>query len=135
MTARSRARWRIKFYHAFALVLPLIQNLDRITRPDHAFHQHCAIDPGKAFMITRDLAQNLWVRLGGVGVERDHLATRVAIKDGDHRPGTDLQSAADETILGEANPRPKVGIECSLGIAACRSRYPVPARADAPSAA
>lgn len=36
--------------------LALLQNLDRIPRPDNAFHQHRAVQPGKTFVPASDLA-------------------------------------------------------------------------------
>ena len=47
-------------------------------------HQDGAIDAGRAVVGAADLAQDRAARLGGLGIDRDHLAARIALEHGDH---------------------------------------------------
>jgi hypothetical protein len=54
-------------------------------------------------MAARDVAQDLGVGGGGVGLESNHLTARVALEDRNHDLGFDPQLAADICVLRKAS--------------------------------
>jgi hypothetical protein len=61
------------------------QQLDGVARAHRALDQDRAVDAGHAVVVARDLAQEVRARLGGLGIEGDHLAALVALEHRDHR--------------------------------------------------
>jgi hypothetical protein len=65
--------------------------MDRIALADHAFDKHSGIYPSHSVMRLCHVAQDARLRLAGLGVDRDHLVTRVALEDGEAQPLPDLE--------------------------------------------
>jgi hypothetical protein len=79
-----------------------VQELDAIAGSDRSLSQHSAINAGRAVVTARDVTQDFRVRCRRIGIERDHLAARVALKDGDHDLGPNARLTADECVFREA---------------------------------
>jgi hypothetical protein len=75
----------------------------RIALADHAFDKHSGIDPSHSVMRLCHVEQDAPLRLAGLGVDRDHLAARVTLEDGEAQPLPDLEGPvrAQKYILGE----------------------------------
>ena len=79
----------------------LIQQLDVVAFAQHSFDKHSAVNAGHAFVRLRDGFQYRRRFFGGIGVERDHHAARIALENGDGYFLADAQRATDEFIFGE----------------------------------
>src|SRR5438067_2157167 len=79
----------------------LVDQLDRVAFANHSFSEDGAIDPGHAFMRLRDGFQYRRRFFRSIGVQRDHHATGIALKNCDGHFCADAQRATDEFILGE----------------------------------
>src|SRR5258707_10886621 len=60
--------------------------MDRIALADHAFDKHSGIDPSHSVMRLCHVEQDARLRLAGLLVDRDHLAARVTLEDGEAQP-------------------------------------------------
>ncbi len=70
---------------------------DRIALVNSAILQDSCEHTGIAAVISADMLQHLGCCFGGVGVECDHLAARVALNKRDFQPVTDIfQRFADK---------------------------------------
>src|SRR4030081_3434295 len=67
----------------------------RIALADHAFDKHSGIDPSHSVMRLCHVAQDALLRLACLGVDRDHLAARVTLEDGEAQPLPDLEGRSD----------------------------------------
>jgi len=85
--------------------------MDRIALADHAFDKHSGINPGHSVMRLCHVEQDARLRLAGLGVDRDHLAARITLEDGDSlsedysfckrwrsMPGSEIWAVVDEPI-------------------------------------
>src|SRR6266550_7375619 len=73
--------------------------MDRIALADHAFNKHSGIDPSHSVVRLCHMPQDARLRLAGVGVDRDHLAARVTLEDGEAQPLPDLEGPPDQLVL------------------------------------
>src|SRR5258705_4104855 len=73
--------------------------MDRIALADHAFDKHSGIDPSHSVMRLCHVAQDALLRLAGFGVDRDHLAARVTLEDGEAQALPDLEGPPDQLVL------------------------------------
>jgi hypothetical protein len=80
----------------------LIQQRDLVAWADGPLDQNCRVNAGLAVMGSCDSSHDFGVGLRRVGIERDHLAAGVALKDGDHCLGPNLQCAANELVLAKS---------------------------------
>ena len=62
-------------------------------------------------MAARDVAQDLGVGGGGVGIESNHLTARVALEDRNHHLGSDPQLAADKCVLRKASRGSEIEVD------------------------
>src|SRR6266403_4146919 len=76
-----------------------VENFDGILGPDRPLRQHRAINTRGTVMTARHPAQHLRVYRRSIRVERDHLAARVAVEDGDYDLRSDPQLTTDEFVL------------------------------------
>ena len=53
---------------------------------DHAFDKHGSIDPSHSIMRLCHVAQDVLLRLAGLGVDRDHFTARVTLENGEAQP-------------------------------------------------
>ena len=58
-----------------------------------------------------DPSQDLRVKLSCIRIDRDHLAARVALEDGNHHLGPDPQGPADIRVLREHVGRREIHID------------------------
>jgi hypothetical protein len=72
---------------------------------DHAFDKHGGIDPSHSVMRLFHVAQDARFRLAGVGIDRDHLAARVTLEDGEVQPLPDLEAPPDQIAKPALVPR------------------------------
>src|SRR6266480_1649641 len=71
----------------------------RIALAGHAFDKHSGIDPSHSVMRLCHVAQDALLRLAGLGVDRDHLAARITLEDGEAQPLPDLEGPPDQLVL------------------------------------
>src|SRR5256886_11137929 len=71
----------------------------RIALAGHAFDKHSGIDPSHSVMRLCHVAQDALLRLAGLGVDRNHLAARVTLEDGEAQPLPDLEGPPDQLVL------------------------------------
>src|SRR6202022_1768500 len=84
---------------------------DRVTLAHHALGEHGCVDPGLPAMRPRDMAQDARVRLPRVGIEGDHLASRVSLQDRNAQPLPEPQGASDQIVLAKRPIVAPVGVE------------------------
>src|SRR5262245_43082765 len=85
--------------------------MDRIALADYTFDKHSGIDPSHPVMGLCYVAQDARFRLAGVGVDRDHLAARVTLEDGEAQPLPDVKGPPDQLVLPVRPVLRPVGIE------------------------
>src|SRR5258707_3582947 len=83
----------------------------RIALAGHAFDKHSGIDPSHSVMRLCHVAQDALLRLAGLGVDRDHLAARITLEDGEAQPLPDLEGPPDQLVLPVRPVLRPVGIE------------------------
>src|SRR5262245_2686306 len=80
----------------------LVQQQDCVARAKSSFNQDCTVDPRRAIVGLGDLPKDHRIGLAGIGVQRDHLASRIALQNVDHGFGSNAKRAAEKRRLGEA---------------------------------
>src|ERR1700716_4158933 len=87
-----------------------VQHLNRIAGTDDALSEHGTINASRAFVTSRDGAQDLGVRRSGIGIQRDHLAPGIPLKSGNDNLGSYPYSMPNQSILKESLRRSEIQI-------------------------
>jgi hypothetical protein len=66
---------------------------------DDAFHEDGGVDTGHPAVRGRHMAQDARRSFARLGVDRDHLAARVTLEDGEVQPVPDLERPPDQLVL------------------------------------
>src|SRR6185503_21275910 len=80
----------------------LVQEFNRIASAHSALNQNRGVNTSLAVMRLGDLSAELRIRFSGIGIERDHLAARIALENRDDGFRSETHRSAYERILAKA---------------------------------
>src|SRR5262249_9979600 len=90
---------------------PTSRKFNYVAPPDRSLNQDGAVNSGFVVVALIDRSEKVLGGLGRRGIERDHLAARVALKNRAHPLRSNPKSWADVRMLGKAASRPEIHVD------------------------
>src|SRR5690242_3680055 len=109
--ARRGIRLRLPYAAARELILGL--QLDLVSDLDHPGTHHVGVNADLALVLLRHRAQHARVLADSVGVQVDHHAAAVALRDAEHHVGADAQQRSGPLLFVECLAR--LGFDIDVG--------------------